>query len=117
MDNKEAWIRCVVSLRVLSMTLPFYALLNPKAIFSVTLQNTALPFDQGKAISIQPMLNHGLTCRRQPHRCPKINFMRCPITERLVQALLVLVPKIIFQVSPGFGDYPIFMKINVFVFR
>jgi len=61
------------------------------------------------------MLNHDLTRRRQRRRRPKINLVRCPIAERLMQPFRVVKPKIGGQLFPRFLDRPVIMKIDFLV--
>ena len=62
------------------------------------------------------MLNHSLCRRHQPRRRPKIYFVRRTVTQRLMKPLFVVEPKISHKAGTGFGDRPVFVKINLLVF-
>ena len=46
----------------------------------------------------------------------EINFIRGPITQRLVEPLVVVKPEVSLQVTSGIGNRCVLMKVNFLVF-
>src|SRR4030042_2096266 len=71
------------------------SILKAESHYNVNLELTVLPEASGVTISNLSMSNHGLRSRHQ--RCPrsKIDFMRCPLSHRLVRSLVVIQPEIL----------------------
>ena len=61
------------------------------------------------------MVNHGRRRQRQRRPRPKINLMRCPITQRLVRLFGVVEHEIIGKMGPGRRDRLVIVKINLLV--
>lgn len=46
----------------------------------------------------------------------EINFIRCPITQRLVEPLVVIKLEVSLQMTPGIRNRCVLVKVNFFVF-
>jgi len=46
----------------------------------------------------------------------EIHFIRCPITQRLVEPLVVVKLEVSLQMTPGIGNRCVLMNVNLIVF-
>jgi hypothetical protein len=76
-------------------------------------EKMASPEALGAAISNPPMSNHSLRSRHQRRPRSKIDFVRCPVTQRLVRSLVVVKLEIVEKINPRRRDRLVVVKINL----